>query len=114
MPHVGPYKVGIMADCYLRLDDAALPSNDDVFDILSSAYRDEPFVRVYPPDSLPQIECVAHTNYCDIAARVDPRTCTIVVVSVTDNLVKGAAGQAVQNMNIMLNLDETTALVGHL
>lgn len=115
VPHVGPYKVGIMADCYLRLrDDEPLPSNEELYEILEDAYADEPFVRVYPPDELPQIECVAGTNFCDIAARVDPRTRTIVVISVTDNLLKGAAGQAVQNMNIMCGFDETTALTGRL
>jgi N-acetyl-gamma-glutamyl-phosphate reductase len=115
VPHVGPYKVGIMADCYLRIaDDEPLPTADDVYEILRSAYRDEPFVRVYPPDSLPQIETVAYTNYCDIGVRVDQRTRTVVVISVTDNLLKGAAGQAVQNMNIMCGFEETTALLGRL
>lgn len=115
VPHVGPYKVGIMADCYLRVAESdQLPSADDVYEILRSAYRDEPFVRVYPPDSLPQLEAVAYTNFCDIGIRVDPRTRTVVVISVTDNLVKGAAGQAVQNMNIMCGIEETTALVGRL
>jgi N-acetyl-gamma-glutamyl-phosphate reductase len=115
VPHVGPYKVGIMADCYLRLaDDEPLPSVDELYSLLTEAYADEPFVRVYPPDSLPQIEAVANTNFCDIGVRVDPRTRTIVVISVTDNLVKGAAGQAVQNMNIMFGIEETTALMGRL
>lgn len=115
VPHVGPYKVGIMADCYLPLaPDCPLPTDKDLYEILRANYADEPFVRVYPPDSLPQIECVSGTNYCDIAARVDPRTRTIVVIAVTDNLLKGAAGQAVQNMNIMFGFDETTGLVGRL
>lgn len=115
VPHVGPYKVGIMANCYLKVtEDEVLPTDEELYEILLSAYKDEPFVRVYPPNSLPQIEAVWGTNYCDIGAKVDPRTRTIVVISVTDNLVKGAAGQAVQNMNIMFGVSETTALVGRL
>ncbi|MCX7626659.1 MAG: N-acetyl-gamma-glutamyl-phosphate reductase [Candidatus Sumerlaeaceae bacterium] len=115
VPHVGPYKVGIMADCFLRLaEDESLPTVDELYQILSEAYAGEPFVRVYPPDSLPQIEAVANTNYCDLGVRVDPRTRTVVVISVTDNLLKGAAGQAVQNMNIMFGIEETTGLVGRL
>lgn len=115
VPHVGPYKVGIMADCYLRLeDDEPLPTADELYQILSEAYADEPFIRVYPPDSLPQIEAVANTNYCDIGVRVDHRTRTIVLISVTDNLLKGAAGQAVQNMNIMFGIEETSGLLGRL
>jgi N-acetyl-gamma-glutamyl-phosphate reductase len=68
-------------------------------------------VRIYEPGTLPQIEFVVGSNFCDVGAIYDKRTSTIVVVSVTDNLVKGAAGQAVQNMNIMFGLEETAGLL---
>lgn len=111
VPHVGPYKVGIMANCYLRASADAATLNDEVLhEILASRYTGEPFVRVYEPGTLPQIENVVGTNYCDIGAKYDKRTQTIVAISVTDNLIKGAAGQAVQNMNIMFDFEETAGL----
>ena len=61
-------------------------------------------------DTLPEIKHVAHTNFCDIGWRVDEPTGRIILVSVIDNLVKGAAGQAVQNFNLLIGVDETTGL----
>lgn len=111
VPHVGPYKVGILADCYLRVSNGRkMPSAEQLHEVLAEAYKGEPFVRVYEPGALPQIDHVAGTNFCDIGVTTDPRTCTIVAVSATDNLLKGAAGQAVQNMNIMFNFAETAGL----
>src|SRR5690606_37350289 len=79
VPHVGPYKVGIMADCYLRVPDTMeMPTTEDVHAILAEAYKDEPFVRVYEPGQLPQVEYVAGTNFCDIGAVADARTRTVV------------------------------------
>ena len=72
-------------------------------------YARAPFIRVVG-SALPEIKHVAHTNFCDIGWRVDPSG-RAVVVSVIDNLLKGASGQAVQNMNVMLGLDETTGLL---
>jgi N-acetyl-gamma-glutamyl-phosphate reductase len=111
VPHVGPYKAGIMATCYLRAKDGKGLTENGLYDVLSETYSGEPFVRVYEPGSLPQIEHVVGTNFCDIGATYDPRTQTIVVISVTDNLIKGAAGQAIQNMNIMFGLPETAGLL---
>ena len=83
-----------MANCYLRAEGAeAEPTEKLLYELLASAYKDEPFVRVYPPGELPQIEYVADTNYCDIGVRDDRRTGMIVVISVTDNVMKGAAGR---------------------
>lgn len=111
VPHVGPYKAGIMADCCLRVsEDMPMPSTEEVRQILADAYAKEPFVRVYEAGQLPQVDYVVGSNYCDIGVVADERTRTIVVVSVTDNLLKGAAGQAVQNMNIMFGFDETSGL----
>lgn len=111
VPHVGPYSVGIMANCYLRADGKQNIDDQYLFHLLLETYKREPFVRVYEPGGLPQIEYAAGTNFCDIGAKYDPRTGTIVVISVTDNLIKGAAGQAVQNMNIMFGIDETAGLM---
>lgn len=111
VPHVGPFKAGIMADCYLHVPETrAMPSAEDVYHIMAAAYEGEPFVRVYEPGQLPQVEYVAGTNFCDIGVVADERTRTVVVVSVTDNLLKGAAGQAIQNMNIMFGFAETAGL----
>lgn len=112
VPHVGPYRNGIMADCYLSTDGTNPRLSDEyLYDLLTTAYAGEPFVRVYEPGSLPQVDFVTDTNFCDIGARYDARTGTVVLISCTDNLVKGAAGQAVQNMNIMFGLGETTGLI---
>jgi N-acetyl-gamma-glutamyl-phosphate reductase len=72
-------------------------------------YKGEAFVRVTP--SLPDTKNVEMTNFCDISVRVDPRTNRLIVVSVIDNLTKGAAGQAVQCLNLVCGYDETTGLL---
>ena len=73
-------------------------------------YQNEHFVRVRDKDHLPNTKWVQGSNYCDVAAVWDNRTKRIIVTSVIDNLVKGASGQAVQNMNLMMGLEETTGL----
>ena len=77
---------------------------------LQEFYAGEPFVRVLPAGKLPDVGFVRGSNYCDIGVVCDERTGRVIVVSAIDNLVKGAAGQAVQNMNILLGLDETIGL----
>ena len=74
-------------------------------------YAAEPFVRIYNPGHVPDLHAVAHTNFCDIGVSFDPRTGRTVVVAAIDNLVKGAAGQAVQNMNLMLGYPEVESLL---
>jgi len=81
-----------------------------VADTLDHAYADAPFVRL-TRDQLPEIKHVAHTNFCDIGWKVDEERRRIVLVAVLDNLVKGAAGSAVQNLNVMLGIDEATGLL---
>ncbi len=73
-------------------------------------YTDEPFIRLFNPGHMPDLRGVARTNFCDIGAALDPKTGRAIVVCAIDNLVKGAAGQAVQNMNLMLGLPETGGL----
>ena len=77
---------------------------------MNSVYKDEPFVDVMPAGSHPNTSLVRGSNYCRLAAHLPQGGSTVVVLAVEDNLVKGAAGQAVQNMNIMFNLTETTGL----
>lgn len=112
VPHVGPYRVGIMADCYFRVASGVPePSADDLQKLFTDAYRGEPFVRVLEHGRLPETANVENTNYCDIAPRYDSRSRTIAIFAATDNLVKGAAGQAVQNMNILFGFDEAAGLL---
>ena len=77
---------------------------------LRAAYADAPFVRLWD-DGLPEIKHVAYTPFCDIGFRVDEATGRFVIVAVLDNLLKGAASQAVQNLNLMCGLDERTGLL---
>jgi N-acetyl-gamma-glutamyl-phosphate reductase len=82
---------------------------DAVSAVFETAYAGEHFVRL-GGDALPEIKQVVHTNFCDLGWRVDPSG-RVVLVSVIDNLLKGASGQAVQNMNVMLGLDERMSLL---
>jgi len=109
-PHLVPMVRGILATIYTR--PAVLPGADELYELYADFYRDEPFVRVLPPGVWPQTKAVAGTNHCDISLVPDPRTGRIVILSAIDNLVKGASGQAVQNMNLIFGLDEATGLLG--
>ena len=106
-PHLVPLDRGILATIYARVP--AGTTEDAVGDVLANAYAGATFVRLVG-SALPEIKHVAHTNFCDIGWRVDPSGRAI-LVSVIDNLLKGASGQAVQNMNVMLGIDERTALL---
>lgn len=109
-PHLLPITRGILSTVYAGL--AAPLSQEEASDLYLDYYRDEFFVRVLPAGLLPQIKWVAGTNHCDLGVTVDPRTGRVVVVSAIDNVIKGASGQAVQNMNIICGLPEETALAG--
>jgi len=106
-PHLVPLDRGILATIYVRV--APGTTDENLGDALRAAYAGEPFIRLVGA-SLPEIKHVVHTNFCDIGWRVDPSGRAI-LVSVIDNLVKGASGQAVQNMNAMVGLPETTGLL---
>ena len=106
-PHLVPLDRGILATIYVRVPPGT--TEDMLGDVYARAYAGATFVRLVG-SSLPAIKHVAHTNFCDIGWRVDPSG-RAVLVSVIDNLVKGASGQAVQNMNVMLGIDERTALL---
>jgi len=106
-PHLLPLDRGLMATTYVRV--APGTTEEALADVYERAYAGATFVRLAGA-SLPEIKHVAHTNFCDIGWRIDPSGRAI-VVSVIDNLLKGASGQAVQNMNVMLGLDEHTGLL---
>jgi N-acetyl-gamma-glutamyl-phosphate reductase len=108
VPHLIPMSRGMLTTIYAGLSDGVGLS--EVKACLSEFYGDKPFVRLLGDDALPETRFVRGTNFCDIGCRVDPGSGRLILVSAIDNLVKGAAGQAVQNMNIMLGVDETTGL----
>lgn len=103
-PHLAPMTRGILATCY-----ATLTGEVDLHGLYQETYKDEPFVRLLPPGELPQTRATYGSNFCDLAVYHDPRG-VAVVVSAIDNLGKGAAGQAVQNLNAMFGLPETEGL----
>jgi N-acetyl-gamma-glutamyl-phosphate reductase len=110
VPHLVPLDRGILATIYVRLNaDAARGGEAALADTYARAYADATFVRL-TGSALPEIKHVVHTNFCDVGWRVDPSG-RAVLVSAIDNLVKGAAGQAIQNMNVMRGLDEATGLM---
>jgi N-acetyl-gamma-glutamyl-phosphate reductase len=82
----------------------------EVQDCLQRFYKGKRWVRVYPESSLPEIQFSVHTNYCDVGFRLAPDGRRLILVSCLDNLLKGAAGQAVQNMNLMYGWDEAEGL----
>jgi N-acetyl-gamma-glutamyl-phosphate reductase len=107
-PHLLPVNRGILSTIYLKL--AAASSEEAVLDIYRRQYGNEPFIRVYPKGTLPQLREAVGTNNCLIGLKVNPRTGNLILVAVIDNLLKGAAGQAVQNMNIMQGWEESAGL----
>lgn len=108
VPHLAPMSRGILATLNLRLTQNM--ATKDVLSVMRSYYRTEPFVRVLDADTMPTTKNVQGSNFCHVTARVDERAGRVIVLSAIDNLVKGAAGQAIQNMNIMFGLDEAEGL----
>jgi len=106
--HLLPLDRGILETIYFRAP--SVRSAEDLLAIYETHYAREPFIRLYEPEQTPDLRCVARTNFCGIGVTLDARTGRAVVVSAIDNLVKGAAGQAVQNMNLMLGRAETEGL----
>jgi N-acetyl-gamma-glutamyl-phosphate reductase len=108
VPHLVPLDRGILETIYASLVPGTTEAQ--VSETLQAAYADAPFVRLTAA-ALPEIKHVAHTNFCDIGWKVDEPTGRLVLVACLDNLVKGAAGQAVQAFNLALGLDERTGLL---
>jgi N-acetyl-gamma-glutamyl-phosphate reductase len=109
-PHLVPMDRGILSTIYAT--PAAAQTTADLLTVYEEFYQGEPFVRVLPAGSFPSTSHVRGSNFCDIGLTVDSRTGRVIVVSVIDNLVKGAAGQAIQNLNIMNGLPESLGLEG--
>lgn len=108
-PHLVPMVRGILVTLYGKLTRSV--TTQEVLQVCAEHYDREWFVRIRPEGNIPQTKEVLGSNFCDIGARVDPRTGRVLVVAVIDNLVKGAAGQAVQNMNLQFGLAENTGLM---
>lgn len=107
-PHLVPMARGLLATCYAQLAEGI--TGGDVADAFERRYANEPFVRLLPAGSFPHTKALTGSNGCQLAAVVDERTRRVVLTSAIDNLGKGAAGQALQNANLMLGLDETVGL----
>jgi len=124
-PHLAPMNRGILSTIYIPLsselritpEDVNLPpcaqiekKADEIRGMYKEFYRNEPFVRVLPAGLTAATNRVRQSNYCDISVHVDINCTTLIVVTAIDNMVKGAAGQAIQNMNILFGFDETSGL----
>jgi N-acetyl-gamma-glutamyl-phosphate reductase len=107
-PHLVPMSRGLLATCYATLVERV--TAEQVQDALHAAYDAEPFVHVLASGTFPHTKAVAGSNGCQLSAVTDQRTGRVVVTAAIDNLGKGAAGQALQNVNLLLGLDETTGL----
>ena len=110
VPHLVPMTRGMESTVYVTMS----PGTDEsqIRGCLESHYRNKPFIRLLPGGRFPDTLHVKGTNFCDIGWAVDPGSGRLILMSAIDNLVKGAAGQAVQNMNLMFGLDETAGLEG--
>ncbi|MBN1351958.1 N-acetyl-gamma-glutamyl-phosphate reductase [candidate division KSB1 bacterium] len=107
-PHLLPVNRGILSTIYLSFSNPA--SDSRITEILELAYQDEPFVRICKPGELPQLTQVQRSNRCDIGIHMYNNGKNAILISCIDNLVKGASGQAIQNMNSLFNLPESTGL----
>ena len=108
VPHLVPLDRGILETIYVKVRTGT--TAEQISDVFQQAYDHEPFVRL-TGDALPEIKHVAWTNFCDIGWRLEPGSRRLVIVTCLDNLVKGAAGQALQNFNVACGFDERTALL---
>ncbi len=108
VPHLIPATRGMLSTVYAGIGEGVEAAG--VVDKLKAFYEGRKFVRIRGGEGMPDISHVRGTNYCDIGVRVDEKNRRLVIVSVIDNLVKGAAGQAVQNMNLMAGIEETLGL----
>lgn len=126
-PHLAPMNRGILSTIYIPLADAwriktvhsgaphppaqeITEKAQEIRDIYAEFYRNEPFVRVLPSDTIAATSRVRQSNFCDISVHLDQTGTTLILAAAIDNMVKGAAGQAVQNMNIIFGFEETAGL----
>ncbi len=109
-PHLLPISRGILSTVYAQLQPGIHQA--DISQLYDKMYAQEPFVRVLSENNFPATQYVRGSNFCDIGFKIDTRTGRIIILSTLDNIVKGAAGQAVQNMNLMCGFAETSGLEG--
>lgn len=107
-PHLLPMSRGIYSTIYATSRQSL--EDDELYQIYQDFYQDEPFIRLCQPGTYPATQFVRGSNFCDIGFKFDKRTNRIIIMSVIDNLVKGAAGQGVQNMNLLCGFPETAGL----
>ena len=110
VPHLTPMIRGILATLYGQVKAGVAVDQAQLQTLYETRYADEPFVEVLPPGELPATRDVKGSNRCSLAVSFSPDTETVIVLAAEDNLVKGASGQAVQNMNIMFGFEETKGL----
>ena len=108
VPHLLPVNRGILATCYADIKEGV--SFEQIRKAYEEFYKDEYFVRLLPDGACADIHNIKYSNFCDISLHHDKRAGKLVACAAIDNMVKGAAGQAIQNMNIIFNLDEKTGL----
>jgi N-acetyl-gamma-glutamyl-phosphate reductase len=108
-PHLVPMTRGMLSTVYINLNKAI--SEEKLVEHYRNFYKDEHFVRVLNPGKFSSSNHVLSSNFCDIGLKVDSRNQRMIITSALDNLIKGASGQAVQNMNIMLGLNEKTGIM---
>ena len=108
-PHLLPVNRGIISTIYVPLKDNV--DFDEVYDIYQKTYQDEYFIRVLPKGQVADLKFIQYSNFCDLSLHYDERYHQLIVVSTIDNMVKGAAGQAIQNMNLMYGFDEKEGLM---
>lgn len=108
VPHLLPLSRGILATIYIPSIDL---SEKELFEIFKGFYRGEGFVRILPSDCLPNLSYVRGSNFCDISVKIDGRCNRAIVIVAIDNLVKGASGNAIQNMNLLFGLSEKVGLL---
>ncbi len=110
VPHLAPLNRGILETIYVkRKQNAKTGKTQNLISLYKKFYKKEPFVRILDEGKFPQMKDVIHTNFCDIGIKDNGKT--IIIITTIDNLLKGASGQAVQNMNIMYKFPEYTALI---
>ncbi len=112
-PHLVPMNRGILITAYANLveqEDGTYPTKEEIRAVYESYYGKEKFVRVLDEGTCPETKWVEGSNYVDVNFQIDPRTKRVIIMGAMDNLVKGAAGQAVQNMNLVFGLEETMGL----
>lgn len=108
-PHLLPLARGILSTVYVTLSTRQSP--EQIEQLYRTFFAGKPMVRTWPAGTLPELQHVANTNFCDIGFALDPTGKRLIVVSCLDNLGKGAAGQAIQNLNLMLGIQEQTGLL---